>query len=62
MFRASILALSAAASLAALVGCASTSNDEITEVPSADRLYEEGVAMLGEESSLLGLNFTNYQD
>jgi outer membrane protein assembly factor BamD len=59
MFRASILALTAAA----LAGCASTGgSDEITEVPSADRLYEEGVAMLGDESRVLGLNFTNYQD
>jgi len=61
MFRASLFALTAAA-LAGLAGCASTASDEITEVPSADRLYEEGVAMLGDESSLLGINFTNYQD
>jgi outer membrane protein assembly factor BamD len=61
MFRAKVLALSAAA-LGAIAGCASSPSDEIAEVPSADRLYEEGVAMLGDESSLLGLNFTNYQD
>jgi len=59
MFRAPTLALAA---LFSLVGCASNPSDEIVEVPSADRLYEEGVAMLDDDDTVLGMNFTNYQD
>jgi outer membrane protein assembly factor BamD len=62
MFRSSPLAMAALAGLLSLTGCASTGTDEIVEVPSADRLYDEGVAQLEAEKSLLGINFTNYQD
>ena len=63
MFRCSPLAKATlAAALVSLAGCASTPGDEVTEVPSADRLYEQGVALLEGKSSLLGLDFTNYQD
>ncbi len=46
----------------ALGGCASSPSDEIVEVASADRLYQEGVALLEEQTSFLGLDFTDYQD
>ena len=62
MSRCSLPVLIAFAALAGLAGCASTGTDEIVEVASADRLYEEGVAELGQESSMFGFNFTNYQD
>ncbi len=62
MSRPSPLAMAALAGLISLAGCASTPTDEIVEVPSADRLYDEGVAQLESQKSLLGLNFTNYQD
>lgn len=57
------LQLALCASLAALSGCASSGgSDGIQEVSSADRLYEEGVAALGEKRSFLGLDFSNYED
>lgn len=62
MLRSSPLAIAAFAGLVGLAGCASTGGDEIVEVPSADRLYEEGVAQLESSRSVLGINFTNYQD
>jgi outer membrane protein assembly factor BamD len=60
MFRTALLSTALVA--AGLSGCASNGADEISEVPSADRLYEQGVAMLEEEKSVLGLNFANYQN
>ena len=62
MTRPALLAALAFATSLTVGGCASSGGgDEITEVPSADRLYELGVALLEEKDSLLGLNFTNYQ-
>jgi outer membrane protein assembly factor BamD len=61
MSRCSLLAASALAAALGITGCASTGADEIVEVSSADRLYEEGVAELEDESSLLGMSFKNYQ-
>jgi outer membrane protein assembly factor BamD len=61
MSRSSLLAAAALAALFSLSGCASTGADEVVEVASADRLYEEGVAELEADGSLLGVNFTNYQ-
>jgi outer membrane protein assembly factor BamD len=54
--------MAALAGLLSLAGCASTGTDEVVEVPSADRLYDEGVAQLESQKSMLGINFTNYQD
>jgi outer membrane protein assembly factor BamD len=49
--------------LAALSGCASGGGSgDIQEVASADRLYEEGVAALEDKTSVLGLDFSNYDD
>jgi outer membrane protein assembly factor BamD len=61
MSRPSLPAAAALAALFSLAGCASSGTDEIVEVASADRLYEEGVAELEADHSLLGLNFANYQ-
>jgi outer membrane protein assembly factor BamD len=61
MSRSSALAASTLAALVSLAGCASTGSDEIVEVSSADRLYEEGVAELESSSSLFGVSFNNYQ-
>ena len=61
MIRPTLFAAPALALVALLSGCASTGTDEIVEVASADRLYEEGVAELEDQSSLLGVNFKNYQ-
>jgi outer membrane protein assembly factor BamD len=61
MIRRSLFTAFALALSVGLSGCASTGGDEIVEVASADRLYEEGVAELEDESSLLGVNFKNYQ-
>jgi outer membrane protein assembly factor BamD len=62
MSRSATLTILMASALAAFTGCASTGSDEVVEVASADRLYEEGVAQLEEENSVLGVNFTDYQD
>jgi outer membrane protein assembly factor BamD len=62
MSRSSLLALAASAALVSLAGCASSGSNEVVEVASADRLYEEGVAQLESDRSLLGVRFTNYQD
>ena len=61
MIRPTLFAAPALALVALLSSCASTGTDEIVEVASADRLYEEGVAELEDQSSLLGVNFKNYQ-
>jgi outer membrane protein assembly factor BamD len=62
MPRLSLLATTALAALLGLAGCASTGTDEVVEVASADRLYEEGVAQLEQHKSVLGINFTDYQE
>ncbi len=62
MSRFSLLATASLAALIGLAGCASTGTDEVVEVASADRLYEEGVAQLEQQKSMLGINFTNYQE
>jgi outer membrane protein assembly factor BamD len=62
MTRSLLLALAASSALVSLSGCASSGSSDVVEVPSADRLYEEGVAQLEEDRSLLGVRFTNYQD
>jgi outer membrane protein assembly factor BamD len=54
--------LALCAALAGLSGCASSGSGDVEEVASADRLYEEGVASLEEKDSVLGLDFTNYDD
>ena len=61
MSRRSLFAAFALAALVSLTGCASTGSDEIVEVSSADRLYEEGVAELEADSALFGVSFKNYQ-
>ena len=61
MFRSPLLAASALAVLFGVSGCASNGSGEIQEVASADRLYEEGVAELESQRSVLGVNFKDYQ-
>jgi outer membrane protein assembly factor BamD len=61
MSRSPLFAASALAVLFGVSGCASNGGSEIQEVASADRLYEEGVAELESQRSLLGINFKDYQ-
>ncbi len=61
MPRFPLLAASALAVLSGVSGCASNGSGEIQEVASADRLYEEGVAELESQRSVLGVNFKDYQ-
>ena len=61
MSRSPLLAASALAVLLGVSGCASNGSGEIQEVASADRLYEEGVAELESQRSVLGVNFKDYQ-
>jgi len=62
MSRSVLIATTSLAALLGFAGCASTGADEVVEVASADRLYEEGVAQLESRKSILGINFTDYQD
>jgi outer membrane protein assembly factor BamD len=61
MSRSSLVAAAALAGLFGFAGCASTGADQVVEVASADRLYDEGVKELEAPKSVLGIHFTNYQ-
>lgn len=61
MSRLSLLVALPFVALLGAFSCASTGGDEIKEVASADRLYEEGVAELESQKTVLGLDFQNYQ-